>query len=79
MKNKLPYYQLGQIVTFYSPTLKEIRKYIITKIYTNYRNSRKTAYKLHVCNQNFEYWGIVLENNLVKMVKDFEAKQKSIF
>lgn len=78
MKPKKPYYQIGQIVTFYSPTIKQVRKYIITKIYTNFRNSRKIAYKLHVLNQNNEFWGLVLENNLIKMVKETVIKQETI-
>ena len=75
MKPKKPYYQLGQIVTFYSPTIKEVRTYIITKIYPNYRNLRKIAYKLHVNNKNNDFWGIVLENNLIKMIKDCKQNQ----
>jgi hypothetical protein len=58
-------YQMGDVVTFYSPTMGEVRQYIVKKVYTNFRKSRKVAYKLHVLNQNNEYWGVVLESNLI--------------
>lgn len=67
------YYKVGDIVTFHSPTLDLVRQYVIKKIYTNFRNTRKIAYKLHVLSQNNEFWGIVLESNLIAL-KGFKMR-----
>lgn len=63
-------YQVGDIVTFHSPTIDEVKQYIVKKVYTNFRNSRKVAYKLHVLNQNNKFWAIVMENNLIAQSKE---------
>ena len=63
---KQSYYKVGDKVFYYSPTINELREYIVSKVYTNFRNTKQIAYKLTVLNQNNRYWAVVLEKQLIK-------------
>lgn len=71
------YYKVGDIVSFRSPTIDQVRQYIVKKVYTNFRNTRKIAYKLHVLNQNNEFWGVVLEKNLIALKQQHNGLAKN--